>query len=268
LLIGCLLSLSGCVTYNYFLSPLNANQNPYQAIPLKSDSIKGATYATVVATVGGANDAFRDDQFSFRGSVHRSNTFGNLHVFYGGSLAFGSYDAKGSDFNSPSYSGNNTTVSVNVPGQNMFFGAASMTGGMNIVITTPGGGEWRVIGLETSVNREFGDYLAFRKNLPDSFNYVIDRNAWTGTLGFTTEIIGKQKSGGSFGYKFAFGFGFNRFSNYNQYPNNYSTSMPVYATHTLHFTRGKWTGFGQFNVGYKAFSLQFGAAIMLGKNSH
>jgi hypothetical protein len=263
LLIGCLLTQTGCLTYNYFLSPFNANQNPYQATPLKSDSIKGATYASVVATVGGANEGLKDNQFNFRGSIHRSNTFENLHLYYGGSIAFGSYKANALDFNT-GYYGNNVTG--NLTDRTMFFGGLSMTGGMHFIVPVSNGGEWRIIGIETSVNREFGDYLSFRKNFPDSFHYTIDRNALTGSLGLTTEIIGKRKSGGSFGYKFAIGIGFNGIHDYYQYTDQSPTSVPLYATHTLHYSRGNWTGFWQLNLGYRAASFQFGAEFMLGNH--
>src|SRR5450432_3183904 len=82
---------SSCISTAYFYSPANASSVPYHAIPLKSDSLKGATYASSFFTLGGANDGWRDGVYAFQGRIHRSNNFGNFQAYHGANLSLGTY---------------------------------------------------------------------------------------------------------------------------------------------------------------------------------
>ena len=50
-----------------------------------------------------------------------------------------------------------------------------------------------VFGLETSLQREFGDYLQFRKNFNDPDALAIQTSDWVNTLGVYTEFAWKTR---------------------------------------------------------------------------
>ena len=253
--------LSGCVESSYLYSPSNATSNPYHAIPLQSDSLKGATYISSIFTLGGANEGLRDGVYAFQGRIHRSNNFKNLQAYYGANVSLGVYHVA-NYFNSY-----NSYYDTALYASNNFFGSYGFNGGINAVIPTRHGGEWRVIGLETSVQKEFGNYYNFRKNLPDSASDVIFKKNVTGSVGIFTNIIGKSRHGTEFGYKMSLGFMLNPESDFTHYYNVHNIVNPIiYFSHALHWTKENVTGFVQFNFsnGY-AGNVQFGINYRLGK---
>ncbi len=260
------LLFSSCVTYSYFQSTTNANSNPYHAIPLKSDSAKGASYVSGLFTVGRANDSWRDAVGTFHLNAHRSNNFGNFQSYYGATVALGDYSI--ADFNTRDrpYRYDDTSSYYHIKGMNKFFGYYGFNGGIDVVLPTKHGGEWRIIGIETSVQKEFGNYYSFRKNLRDSSADVIFRNNVTGTFGFFTEIIGKTRRGKEFGYKMSYGFMLNSQSDYTHIYEADILHTPAYFSHTLHWTTDRTTFFAQFNIGTRyAGSMQFGVNYKISK---
>jgi hypothetical protein len=248
--------LNSCIEQAY-LSPFNANSNPYHAIPLQSDSIRGATYISSVFTIGAANQDWLDNVFAFRLGLHRSHTFGNFHLYYGGNVAAGIYNISSSNFDDLTMNG----AQVNQYAGSKFFGGYGFNGGFNVLLPIHNGGEWRVIGLEGSAQNEFGDYMNFRKNLSDSVASIITKNNWTGTVGVTSEIITKRRSGTEFGYKLGIGTGLNTLKNYY----SHYTEVPIYVSNTLHFTKDNFTAFWQINLGSYAGSFQMGINYRFGK---
>src|SRR5687768_15021342 len=85
------LFLSGCVSQGYFLSPFQANNQPYKAMPMVSDSAHKSQYAAAGLSIGGANQSLSDIVFTFHGSVHQAHTFENLQFFYGATAVAGNY---------------------------------------------------------------------------------------------------------------------------------------------------------------------------------
>ena len=255
LLFACIVLFSRCVDHAYFLSAFNANSNPYHAIPLQSDSVKGATYVSGDLTIGGANENLRDNIIAFRGSIHRANTFGNFHLYYGANASIGSYNVSNTFDESSNYS-----YTLQTGGK--LFGGYGFNGGFNALIPLRNGGEWRVIGVEGSAQREFGDYLDFRKNVPDSAVSVVYKNDWVQTIGITTEFVAKRRSGATIGYKLGIGTGLNNLKYTYQ---NTSRQPPVYVSNTLHFGRDNWIAFMQVNFGTYAANFQFGVNYKLGK---
>ena len=249
---------SSCVQHAYYLSAFTSNSNPYHAIPLQSDSIKGATYINSSVAIGGANSNWRDNIVSFRAGLHRSNTFGNFHLYYGGNVAIGSYNV--ASYSNGEFSGGMDAPTINRNAGSKFFGGYGFNGGFNALVPLRSGGEWRVIGLEGSAQNEFGDYLNFRKNLPDSAANIDNRNKWTGTIGITTEIISRRRSGSTFGYKLGIGLGLITIRNNA----NYTVNPPAYVSNTLHFGRDNWIAFGQLNFGTYTGNFQFGVNYRLG----
>jgi hypothetical protein len=258
LLLVTIVLFSSCVEHAYYLSPFTANSNPYHAIPLASDSVRGATYINTSVNVGGANYNWRDNIIAFRAGLHRSNTFGNFHLYYGGNVAIGSYNV--ASYQNGEYGVGMDPNTINRNAGSKFFGGYGFNGGFNALVPLRSGGEWRVIGLEGSAQNEFGNYLDFRNKLPDSAANVDNREHWTGTVGITTEIISRRRSGSTFGYKLGIGMGLNAIRNNA----NYTINPPTYISNTLHFGRDNWLAFCQVNFGTYTGSFQFGVNYKIG----
>ncbi len=255
-----LLFLSGCFESSYLYSPNNATSNPYHAIPLKSDSLKGATYISAIFNSGRANQDLRDGVYAFQARVHRSNNFGNFQAYYGANMSVGIYYMA-------DYYDHHNFYDTAYHASNNFFGSYGFNGGFDAVVPTRHGGEWRVLGIETSVQKEFGNYYKFRKNLPDSAADVIFKKNVTGTVGIFTNIINRSRHGIEFGYKMSLGLMLNPESDYTHFYNPYNIINPiVYFSHVLHFSKENVTGFVQFNFtnGYAA-NVQFGMNYRPGK---
>ncbi|MEJ0080084.1 MAG: hypothetical protein WDM78_03765 [Puia sp.] len=64
------------------------------------------------------------------------------------------------------------TTIYHIPDKGKFFGSYGVSGGINIV-NASGKHEWRALGIEVTIQNEFGNYSDFRKSLPDSAANVI-----------------------------------------------------------------------------------------------
>lgn len=225
-----------------------------------SDSGHKAVYAAGGFSIGAANQNLSDIVFTFQGSVHQAHTFQNLQVFYGATGVIGNYYVE------PRYAyyttgGSYTTVPLTDRG-NRFFAGVGAFGGANFVIPFATGSEWRVFGVETNIQREFGDYQKLRLKIPDSIANVVAREKYFHTIGFTTNVIKKfRKSGNTFGYKFGFHLSTNRTRRLDTYYGNHL--LPMYISNTLHLTRQKVTGFAQINAGSYALNFQTGINVRL-----
>jgi hypothetical protein len=265
--------LTGCYgeRQGFFLSPQNANSNPYRVIPMKSDSLKSAFYGNLVFSNGSANDRGADQIFAFQSAVHRSNNFGIFQAYYGANLTLGSYQqASFYNFYHPDYSNYTADSSRYIPGSNHFFGTYGFSGGINIVATHQHirnyrHSEWRILGLETSVQKEFGNYWDFRSKLPDTLANVVFRNNTSTYLGLYTEWLWTNKHHTEFGFKIALGTDLNPGSSYKYYYASYSI-LPMHTfSLTYHGTRERFTGFIQMNFGTYADNVQLGLSYRLGK---
>jgi hypothetical protein len=260
----------GCipVTRVYYLSPSNANSNPYHTIPFKKDSVKKASYISALFHAGTANDD-GDYEYAFRINFHRSHNFGDFQAYYGLNGTIGRYSiAEFKNYNYQYQGGFFPAYQVSDSGylitqKDLFFGSIGFNGGINLVLPFRKG-EWRLLGLETSIQKEFGDYLNFRKNLPDTAATVIFRNSTTASIGIYTDIIGRTRRGTEFGYKMALGMVLNSAHDYSRY--NRADIFPVgYWSNTFHLTKGRITGFIQFNFGTFATNFQTGVNYGLAK---
>jgi hypothetical protein len=177
----------------YFLSPRNATNNSYKTIPLISDSIKTASYLSGMITEDGANDRLRDNVFALQTQYHRSHQFSLFQAFYGGGFSLGSYHIHSypGDFG-----GINVDASyINQRAGSKFFGSCDLTGGVNVVMPFARGAEWRILGFETRINKEFGGYWQFRKGLPEHAANLIDKDSWNTTFSLLTDILGNIPNG-------------------------------------------------------------------------
>jgi hypothetical protein len=255
----------------YYLSPQNANSNPYHAIPMKADSLKSAMYVSTVFTTGSANDQGADYLFVFQGSVHRSNNFGIFQAYYGANLSLGSYHV--SDYYNVynlgySYPYFQDTLN-HIPNSNNFFGSYGVSGGINIVTTHPHlnknkHSEWRILGLETSLQKEFGQYADFRDKLPDSTANIIFRKHFSAYMGLYSEWLWTNRDQVEFGFKMGFGTDLSPGSSYTNYFAPSILPLNCFSI-AYHVKKDHFTGFIQTNFGTDASNIQFGLSYRLGK---
>ncbi len=254
------LVLTGCVRQVYLQSPLQATDHPYRSIPMVSDGIKNSVYASASIVGGGANQNLRDGIFQFQGSVHRAHTWQHFQAFYGLTGMIGNYHVA----EATSYTLNGDPIRTPGP-WNRYTAALGAFGGAGFVIPFGSGSEWRVFGVETSYQREFGDYLQYRRKFPDSVATIVGRENYFHTVGMSTNIIKRfRKSGNTFGYKFGFHLSTNRLRRLNMY-DTYTDRyvLPAFVSNTLHLTRRRVTYYAQINAGTFALNMQTGINVRL-----
>jgi hypothetical protein len=126
--------------------------------------------------------------------------------------------------------------------------------------------EWRIIGFETSMTHEFGDYLQFRKQMPDSAATLIVRNSFFATFGLTTELVRKIRDG-QIGWKFASGWALGSSYNFLEIHDNASgTNLGGYGyfSFSFHYTVDRYTAFFQVISATKATGIHFGLNYQIG----
>jgi hypothetical protein len=260
----CLCFCSSCIRRAYYYSPLQGNAFTYHAIPVGSDSVKAATYASGAISLGGMNEDWRDNVYSFKAGLHRSHVVDNFRFYYGATIALGSYNVKSYD----NYYYDNyylDTSSINHHAGAKTFGGYGLNAGFSASVPMGRRGEWRYVGVEGSLYNEFGDYYSFRKNLPDSAATIIDKNKYLGSLGVNTELVFKGRSLNKFGIKIAMGSYLRRLHYYNGFsPSFYNSSQDLlYFSNTYHFTTKRATTYFQLNFATKAAHFQFGVNYRL-----
>lgn len=265
LLIACLfiaVTLSSCLHKAYYQHPVQANIPTYHVVPVASDSLASATFISGAFSLGGMNENLRDNVFSLQAGLHRSHVINKIRLYYGASAAVGSYTIKHYDYYSysPYYA---DTSYINKNAGTKFWGAYGAYAGISASARMGRRGEWRYLGLEGNLYNEFGNYYNFRKNMPDSAATTIDRKQYIGSLGISTELIFKGRSGNKFGMKFAFG-SYLRNLRYYSLHNSYSThDHLLYFSNTYNFTVQKTTTYIQLNVATHAANVQFGVNYRL-----
>lgn len=250
----------------YYVSPFNGITNQYHTIPMRSDSVKSASYANATISIGGANEGETDPVFSLTTDLSRSHNFGVLQAYYGAGISIGSYKIKPYDS-----LGNNNTVNYRIINQNKgnyFFGGGTFDGGINFVASFDDF-EWRVFGAETSLRQEFGDYVHARNKIPDSAATVVVRNRFYGTFGFFSEIVGRgRKSGSETGLKMGFGTVIGSDYHNFHFTDSYFADNPPrfgYFLFNVHHTTNKLTAYIQGNFAKKAANCLVGVNYRISK---
>ena len=275
-----LISLAGCFTsphqQAFYVSPFNGNSEAYHTLPLHNDTARTAVYARVSGFGGNANDLHTDHFGGGNASIYVAHHGQWWQSYYGLDGALGSYSLgtwrtrDPSSFNFILYDGPSapppTTASqLNTYRGGYTYGGLGVSGGFNGVIPM-GQGEWRVLGIETAVHREFGDYLHLRRNLPDSVASYIVRSAFFGTTGLTTEWVFRTHTG-DFGFRLAGGW---TLGNDYQHPHVYDSIAQAqlryggYGSFIAHYTLGRYTLYYQMETAEKAFSIQGGLIFRFG----
>jgi len=241
---------------------LNGKNNGYVAMPLVKDSIKKATYAHINFATGYTSSSFNsessslgvssggsysfDKYLSLETGLYQTRKMKNFQAYYGANFCFGNYVQ---------------SITTNT---NKTFSTVGLMGGINYVIKKRGF-EWRGLGLEFSSNKEFGNYLDFRKNTNDSLATVLIKNPNYTTLGLSTEII-SYTNYGSVGAKLSFGGILEKEYNNartNDFNTNYKKKDFYYSTFTLSHTKKKVTEYLQLNKGIQTAGVKFGVVYRL-----
>jgi hypothetical protein len=266
--------LPGCIISNrhaYYVSPLNGNSEDYHPLPMRQDTARKAVYIGGGFFTGRANDRGNDQVTGGRASVYVAQHQGILQWYYGMNATLGSYRVNtwdsATDYALPSDNYNlpppNAQQLAAYSGPHTF-GAAGFSGGINGVIPM-GQGEWRFLGMETSLNREFGDYLHFRSKLPDSLASYIVRQSFFGTFGFSSELVFRTRQG-NFGFRFSGGWAtgapYNRPDPDNKYGPN--TLYYSYGTFAFQYTYHRWTIWYHDEFATRASSIKLGLTYRLG----
>lgn len=257
--------------YAYYQTPFQANTSAYKTIPLQNDSNHAAVYASGVFTLNGANHQKRDGVYGFTGSIYRSHSSEHIQGYYGFTGTLGGYRVNdmgsqgppsGRGLFSSSYNHNLNDSLINTMAGNKFYGGWGATGGINLCIPFDKS-EWRILGVEASWQQEFGDYLKFRKNLPDTAANLINRKRNTLLLGINTDLIFYTRKG-SAGYKLAFNWFTDNMTLYN-IDRVASNDRSFWISQTIHITEKRVTGFGTMNWGSYALGFQVGVNYRLGR---
>ncbi len=255
LLLLSMFSLSACVSSTFFHSPLQGNTAVYRTMPVASDSMKSAVYASAAISLGGMNELWREGVYKFQAGLHRSHVLGNFRLNYGASGAIGFYNLKSY------FDANGNYVGIGQSPDAKFFGAWGVYGGASAARPLGRRGEWRYIGIEGSLFNEWGDYADFRQHLSDSAAQEIDRKKYLGSVGINTELVFKGRSQNKFGIKIAAGSFLRRLQYLQQGGNLYnyrSHDDLIYFSNTYHFTIRKATTWFQINLATHAAHFQFG----------
>jgi hypothetical protein len=245
--------------------------NTYHTIPFKSDSLKSAVYASALYTAGAANDKGWDWIHAGQASIYRSHNLGECQAYYGANLSLGNYHV--SQFYNSHYTpgppslwgGGDMPIDTfyHIPTSNYFFGSYGISAGFNGVKTS-GRKEWRYLGVEATIQREFGNYYPFRKNLSDSAANIVFKNNLTGTIGIYTDALWSSRHNNQYGFKFSLYMLVNSKSEYT-IQNSYSIFPVSFFSITFHTTIKQFTGFMQGNFGTRAASFQIGTSFRLSK---
>lgn len=249
LLVTTVVMLSGCVEHRYYVSPFNGHHSTYHPMPLQSDANKSGYYLNAAVATGYANDEGVDNVFLFQTSASGAHTLGNLQGFYGLSLSLGNYKV---------------ATTENIPDvHNTFFGGTGFEGGINAVVST-GFGEWRILGVETSIRSEFGRYLQFRKNLPYDATDLVIKNKRFGTLGGYSELV-VLADPYSVGLRVGAGTVLGSQYHNRLFPDVYNTERLDYRYlyFTTSLTKGHYTGYLRLNAATKAGSAMLGLSYRL-----
>ena len=268
LAVATLLILPGCAVHRqaYFVSPFNGNNNEYLTLPTVADSAHTAFYSSLSFGAGSANDFGTDQYRSAQGHIYAAHEFGLFQFHYGLNLSLGSYSMGkwNVDTSRPGYY--NPSASINLPyaaqvnaySGTHFFGGIGFQGGINAVIPARNA-EWRFLGVETSLRREFGDYLAVRGKMPDSIATLINRDPLFATIGLNSEVVIYDRQG-EWGFRMAFGWALgSAYTDPGIYDNASGRFLHFkYWNLSFHYTYRRLTGYFQLNEATKSSGGLFG----------
>jgi len=251
--------LSSCSQYAYYQSPFQGNTASYKAMPLYSDSVRSAVYASAAFISGGSNYQYRDGLNAGVVNIYRTHTSQNLQAFYGITGTAGNYHV--APYKGDVKNQNLDTADVNKGTGGKFWGGWGINGGISLNVPF-NKHEWRV-GTELSYQQEFGKLLDFRKQLPDTAANLIEQRKNYYTLSFGSDWV-FHISDGAIGFKLAYVTSLRRLRGFDKEKNTYFR-IPCYFSETFHVTLNRVTTYAQWNIGTYAMNFQLGLNYRLMK---
>ena len=258
--------ITGCVGRQaYYVHPFNGLSQPFRTLPHHRDSVRSATYIQAALASGDANDYGLDRKFAGSANLSRSWNFGTFQGHAGLGFAAGNYRVSPYD----TFGINNATVNTRYLNERIgryTFSGITADGAIN-ARADMGRGEWRFLGIEAALSREYGRYLQFRETLPDSVATLVVRSPWYASGGLTTEFVFGDPDR-NWGFRFAYGTTIG--NNYRRYSGPDNTVFPRtlsfnYFNTAFQMTFDKVSFFAQGNLAEKAHSFLFGANVRIGK---
>ena len=263
--------MTGCAEQYHaqaiYVSPFNGNTGEYHALPLLADSQKNAFYAGA-AVFGGSGNVNRQDALAGGNvSLYWAHLFGRFQCYSGLGLSLGNYNARRWDSNTnylPPMSQPAHAAELNTYTGHHFFGGMGVSGGINYVIPLGGGSEWRIIGVETDLHREFGAYHSFRTKLADSLTTLDIRDRLFGTAGVSTELVIKGDKG-TLGFRVSRGWAIGApYRDPKVYDSIWLRPLQYrYVNVTTQCTVRRYTFYFQIDGGTKFVTSRFGIAYRL-----
>jgi len=191
---------------------------------MATDTTKTVQYLAGAVTfdngAAGANDNVTIAQLNYS----RAHTFDFINVAYGGYGFGGSYVNNTYTANDSYYFSHKS-----------FFGLGGRASA-NFFIPT-GRADIRLLGVEMSYSKEFGDYLAYRRLVRDQPGFTIDDRSALFTGGLTTEVIwhGAKNRSTQFGFRLFVGENFGRPQSQQQTGYGYDYQADYYKFSTLSY---------------------------------
>ncbi|HUX83895.1 MAG TPA: hypothetical protein VMV20_01590 [Chitinophagaceae bacterium] len=227
--------LESCsTTYSFYGSPVFGKTASYTTKPLLSDSVHSATYSSLVFSDGFSNFFSQDPIYAGQLRLYQVRQFSLFHFFYGTDLMLGNYGIA-------NYQDTGVTTIVG----NHFFGNLGISGGGDFSLPI-GKSEWRMIGVDLSLNQEFGSYLGFRMKQPVTIDTGVFKHSFLGTLALSSEWAFHTRHG-EFGFKYEFGtyLGNQGFlaNNFIFPPSGLFHSSYRFYQFSFHVTFKQWTGY-------------------------
>lgn len=255
---------TSCVRKSVFRSPYTNLQHSYHVMPVITDSTHSANYISLASTHGFGNDNWSDGLAIAQLKFHHAQTMGNFQGFLGAHAHAGFYRIDPSSYYNNYYRYDpwqDTISQYNGPAGRKFTGSVGINGGLTYTLVLGRKLEWRILGIEASLGREFGEYLDVRKQIPDSVITYTDKRNTPVTIGGFTELVFKPSNPRfRFGYQLAVGSGIHRMSNTSISQGNLT---PMYVNNTFQFTMYRYTGYFQARVGDYFGGVQLGFSYRL-----
>lgn len=264
-LLSVIICFSSCVTRSYYLSPLYGVSTSYKTTPLAKDTVKSNLYLNGAFNIGGNNENLRDNSFSFHGNIYNAHKFGAFRAWYGAGLTLGNYEVK--KYDSSTTNPDFDTAYINKKAGNKFFGSANLGAGISIAIPVGNFCEWRIIGINGSLQNEFGKYLQFRQNMERNDIHItgLNSNSTLATAGIFSELSFITRTG-SFNLQLQYNYligGSYTYLDYNSEGQQDIERRYAYVSNTFALTVHRFTGFAQVNAGKRMANLGLGMNYQL-----
>lgn len=257
-----LLLLSGCAK-NYFISPYYGNGVTYKSLPMLSDSIKNRLYAGGALSTGSVNNQLRDHNSTLHLQLYNTHSFNKLQLWYGGGLSVGLYHVGAIDSSYEDFQYFDERKGYK------FYSGFTTLAGLTYSIPINSKTEWRILGVQATLQREYANYLRFRKLIKEDEIWIsgLSVNPWLLTVSFSSEICWKTNTGNLFylgqinlltGKEYKYSLLHNPLN-----PNDKEGGRYAFFTNTFGLETKKASFFMQGYIGQRLIGVQLGTNIPL-----